>query len=77
MHRWGHHKFIPFVHAFYSFEYPLFYSHHNCEGEVIVTQFAMGTRQGDPFGRALFVLAHFKTLQSITNHSPPFFFHLL
>jgi hypothetical protein len=30
----------------------------------------MGTCQGDPLGRALFALAHFKVLRSTTNHFP-------
>jgi hypothetical protein len=34
---------IPFVCAFYAFEFPLFYSHHNCEVEVMVIPSAMGT----------------------------------
>jgi hypothetical protein len=34
-------QFIPFVHAFYAFESPLFYSHHNHEGDVTVIPFAM------------------------------------
>jgi hypothetical protein len=37
-------QIIPFVHAFYAFEYPLFYNHYNCEGDVIIIPFAMGTR---------------------------------
>jgi hypothetical protein len=36
-------QLIPFVYAFYAFESPLFYSHHNFEGEVMVIPFAMGT----------------------------------
>jgi hypothetical protein len=51
--------FIPFVHAFYAFESLLFYSHHNYGGDVRVIPFAMGIRQGDPLGGALFALIHF------------------
>jgi hypothetical protein len=29
-------QLIPFVHAFYAFESPLFYSHHNREGDVTI-----------------------------------------
>jgi len=36
-------QFIPFVHAFYAFEYPLFYSHHNHEGDVTIISFTMRT----------------------------------
>jgi hypothetical protein len=32
---------IPFVHAFYAFESPLFYIHHNREGNIMVTPSAM------------------------------------
>jgi hypothetical protein len=37
-------QLIPFVHAFYAFEFPLFYSHHNHENDVMVIPFVMGTR---------------------------------
>jgi hypothetical protein len=63
-------QLIPFVHAFYVFEFPLFYSHCNWECDVIVIPFAMGTCQGDPLGKALFILVHFKALCSTTNHFP-------
>jgi hypothetical protein len=42
-------ELILFVCAFYAFETPLFYNHHNCESNVIVIAFAMGTCQCDPF----------------------------
>jgi hypothetical protein len=35
-------QFIPFVHVFYAFESPLFYNHHNCEGNIIVIPSIMG-----------------------------------
>ncbi len=63
-------QLILFVHAFYAFESPLFYSHHNCDGDVIIIPFAMGTYQGDPLGGALFALVHFKALCSIASHFP-------
>jgi hypothetical protein len=63
-------QFIPFVHTFYAFESPLFYSHHNREGDVIIIPFAMGTHQGHPLNGALFALAHFRALLSIINHFP-------
>jgi len=40
-------QFISFVHAF---EFPLFYNHHNHEGDVTIIPFAMGICQGDPLG---------------------------
>jgi len=52
-------QLIPFVHAFYAFEFPLFYNHHNHKGDVTIIPFTMGTHQGDPSGRALFTLTHF------------------
>jgi hypothetical protein len=55
-------QFIPFVHAFYAFEPPLFYNHHNCASDVIVILSTMGICQGDPLGEALFVLAHSNAL---------------
>jgi hypothetical protein len=63
-------QFIPFVLAFYAFEFPLFYSHHNHEGDFIIIPSTMGTRQGDPLGRALFTLTHFRALRSTTSHFP-------
>jgi hypothetical protein len=63
-------QFIPFVHTFYAFESPLFNNHHNHEGDVIVIPSTMGIYQGDPLGGALFTLAHFSTLRSITNCFP-------
>jgi hypothetical protein len=62
-------QFIPFVRVFYAFESPLFYSHCNCESDVIVIPSTMGTWQNDPLGGALFTLIHFKVLCFITiNH---------
>ncbi len=58
---------IPYVRAIYAFESSLFYNHPNHEGNVTIIPFAMGTCQGDPLGRALFVLAHFRALCSITD----------
>jgi len=63
-------QLIPFVRAFYAFEFPLFYNHHNCEGDVTFIPFAMGTYQGDPLGGALFALVHFRALCSIVSHFP-------
>jgi hypothetical protein len=40
-------KFLPFVCASYAFEYPLFYSHRNHEGDVIIIPFATGICQSD------------------------------
>jgi len=58
---------IPIVCAFYAFEYPMFYNYHNCESNVIVIPPTMGTRQGEPLGKTLFALAHFKALHSTIN----------
>ncbi len=63
-------QLIPFVHAFHVFEFPLFYNHCNWECDVIVIPFAMGTHQGDPVRRALFILVHFKVLCFTSNHFP-------
>jgi hypothetical protein len=63
-------QFFFFVCAFYEFESPLFYNHCNCEGNVIIIPFAMGTCQCDPLGGALCALTHFKALHFITNHFP-------
>ncbi len=63
-------QLIPFIRAFYAFESFLFYSHRNHEGDVTIIPFAMGTRQNDPLGRALYALTHFRALHSITSHFP-------
>jgi hypothetical protein len=36
-------QLIPFVRAFYAFEFPLFYNHHNLDDDVVVIPSAMGT----------------------------------
>jgi hypothetical protein len=61
---------IPFVRAFYAFESPLFYSHHNCDGDVMVIPSTMGTRQSDFLGGALFALTHFRALSFTARHFP-------
>ncbi len=58
-------QLIPFVHAFYAFESPLFYNHHNHEGDVTIIPFAMGTRQGDPLG----CIIHFSPFYGFTFYS--------
>jgi len=67
-------QLIPFVLTLYAFESPLFYNHRNRDGNVIIIPSAMGIHQGDPLGRALFVLAHLKALHSINNHFPSYLF---
>ncbi len=57
-----------------AFEAPLFYNHHNHEGDVTIIPSIMRTYQGDPLGGALFALAHFKALCSIINHFPSYLF---
>jgi hypothetical protein len=63
-------QFIPFVRAFYAFESPLFYNHHNHESNVIIIVFTMGTCQSDLLRRELFALTHFKALCSIISCFP-------
>jgi len=67
-------ELIPFICAFYGFEFPLFYSHRNLECDVIVIPFAMGTCQNDSLERALFTLVHFKALHFIANYFLSFLF---
>jgi hypothetical protein len=47
-------QFTHFVRAFYDFEFPLFYNHRHCEGNVTIIPFVMETHQGDPIGVTLF-----------------------
>jgi len=63
-------QLIPFVNAFNAFKSPLFYNHHNGDGNVTIIPFAMGTHEGDPFGGALFALTHCRALLSTTIHFP-------
>jgi hypothetical protein len=58
-------QLIPFICAFYAFDFPLFYSHCNRECDLIIFPFAMGTRQSDLLERALFTLVHFRALRFI------------
>jgi len=67
-------QLIFFNHAFYAFEFLLFYNHYSCEGNVIIIPFSMGTCQVDPLKRALFTLAHFNAPCSIINHFPSYIF---
>jgi len=64
-------QFILFVHAFYAFESSMFYNHCNRDGNIIVIPFAMGTRQGDLLGEALFALAHLRALHFIISDALP------
>jgi hypothetical protein len=67
-------QLIPFVYAFYVFELPLFYSHHNCYGNVMVIPFSINTYQYDPLGGALFTFIRFRALHSTTSHFPSYLF---
>jgi hypothetical protein len=61
-------QLVPWIRAFYACESPMFYSHHNHEGNVTIIPCIMEAHQSDPLGGALFALAHFKALHSIANH---------
>jgi len=67
-------QLIPFVHAFYAFESPLFYSHYNHDGDVMVIPSTMGIHQTNPLGNALFTLTHLKVLRFTVNHFPSYLF---
>jgi hypothetical protein len=60
--------------AFYAFESPLFYSHHNHDGNVTISPSAMGTHQNDPLGGALFALTHLKALHFMINYLSSYLF---
>jgi hypothetical protein len=70
-------QFIPFVCAFYAFELLLFYKHCNHEGDVMVIPFAIGTRQDDFLGGALFALVCFRALRLQLTIFPLVYFHPL
>jgi hypothetical protein len=63
-------QFIPFVYAFYTFEYLMFYSHHNRDDNVLIIPSIIGTCQNDLFKKALFALTHFKALHFLINNFP-------
>jgi hypothetical protein len=67
-------QLIPFVRAFYAFEFPLFYNHRNCENNITIILSIMGTHRSDLLKGALFTLTHFKALYSTTNHFPSYIF---
>jgi hypothetical protein len=48
----------------------MFYRNRNCDGNMMVIPFAMGTHQGDLLGGALFALAHLRALHSTVSHFP-------
>jgi hypothetical protein len=52
-------QLIPFVCAFYAFEFALFYNHCNHEGDVTIIPFAMGIRQGDILKRGIILFNPF------------------
>ncbi len=60
-------QFFPFVHTFYSFESPLFYSQHDLKGEVTIIHSTMKTLQSDPLGGLLFAFAHFQAFCFVTT----------
>jgi hypothetical protein len=43
-------KFIPFVRAFYAFEFPLFYNHYNCENDITIIPSPWGFTKVIPSG---------------------------
>jgi len=63
-------QLIPFVCAFYTFEFPMFYRHHNRDGNVPVIPFVMGIYQNDHLRRVLFALTNLRALCSIINNFP-------
>jgi len=65
------------VHVFYAFEFPIFYSHHNHENNIIIVPSILGTHQYGPLGTTLFALTHFRALCFTINHFPSYLFHLL
>jgi hypothetical protein len=63
-------QLIYFFGAFFAFEFFVFYSHHNHDGNVTIIPSAMGIHQNDFFRWALFALVHFRALCYTSNHFP-------
>jgi hypothetical protein len=59
-------SFMHFMHL----NLPMFYNHHNHDGNVIIIPFVIKIHEGDPLRGPLFALIHFRALCSITNHFP-------
>ncbi len=58
--------FVPFVCSFYAHELPsMFFNHHfGLGGKLFIILLFMGTCQGDPLTRPLFILVHSCALQA-------------
>jgi hypothetical protein len=71
-------QLIPFVHAFYAFESPLFYIHCDKKCDVIVMPFAMETYQNDPLGGCylLWPILKFKLIGLCNGHHISYDAHL-
>jgi hypothetical protein len=52
-------QLVPFVCAFYAFESPLFYNHHNHESDVTVVPFNMEIHWGDFFKKGTICISTF------------------
>jgi hypothetical protein len=58
---------IPFTMLFYGAHSSLYYRHGWHVDKVIIIESSSGTRQGDPLGGILFVLAHYRAfIETIT-----------
>jgi len=52
---------VLFTRLFYGIHYPFYYQHERHVEGVTIIESSLSTRQGDPLGGPLFVLAHYRT----------------
>jgi hypothetical protein len=63
-------QLFPFVHWFYTHQSPLYFSKASRHRDLIVISFEFGTWEGDPSGRMLFALVHFRTFHPTSTSHP-------
>ncbi len=65
---------VPFTRFFYDVHPSLYYQHgQNVEGVTIIES-SSSTKQGDPLGGPLFVLAHYRTFLETITQAPNYIF---
>jgi hypothetical protein len=68
---------VPFIRLFYDTYYPLYYQHRwHVEG-VTMIESSLITRQGDPLGAPLHILAHYQIVLKTITRAPTYVFPYL
>jgi len=66
---------VPFIRLFCGVHFSLYYQHGQHEEGVTIIESSLSTRQGDPLGGPLFVIAHYQTFLETIAPTPSVFFH--